>query len=96
MLIPRFTLRGMLLVITVSSVFFLIVRFALQGAAWAAAISLAVANVLAAFLIQGALFTLAYALSRLLQAVRRREAGCPFATSGAPPQLVPSEEFVSD
>jgi len=97
MLIPRFTLRKLLLLVTISSIFFLIVRLALGGSAWAAAVALAVASVLLAFLTYGALFVLAYALFWLLAALRRHRAGgSPFAPAAVPPQLVPPDGSVAD
>ena len=49
-LIPRFTIRGLLLLMTVSSFFFLILTFAVRGRVWAIAVSVGVASLLLAFL----------------------------------------------
>ena len=50
MLIPRFTIRWLLLLMTVSSFFFFILSFAVRGQAWAIAVSLSVGSLLLAFL----------------------------------------------
>jgi hypothetical protein len=93
MLIPRFTIRWLLLLMTVSSFFFFILSFAVSGQAWAIAVSLSVGSVLLAFLCYAAVFGSA-ALIASVQARMRPAARCetPFATAEPPAQIIPPEE----
>jgi hypothetical protein len=90
MLIPRFSLRSLLLLITAISVFCLIVAQACRGQAWAIGFSLAVAYLALAFVVYGVLFGLAYLLAALRGRARTRVGvSSPFATSEPPPQIIP-------
>ena len=92
MLIPKFTIRWLLLLMSVCSVFFLVFNFAVRGQQWAIAISLAVAGMVVTFLAYGVFFGLAYILASLFGAVRPRPpGGSPFA-AGPPPQILPPVE----
>jgi hypothetical protein len=93
MLIPRFTIRGLLLLMTVSSLFFFILSFAVRGQAWAIAISLSVGSLLLAFLGYGMVFGLATLIASI-QALMRPAPRCdtPFATAAPPPQIIPPDE----
>lgn len=93
MLIPRFTLRWLMLLITVISVFCVIVAQAFRGHAWAMGVSLAVASLLLSFLIYGALFCLAYLLASVRGSARTPVGvASPFATVEPPPQIIPPED----
>ncbi|MHB0960947.1 MAG: hypothetical protein ACYC0X_33725 [Pirellulaceae bacterium] len=93
MLIPRFTLRRLLLLMTASGVFFLIVAQAVDGHAWAIGVSLAGASLLLSFLVYGILFVLAYLLATILGWIRSPVAvSTPFATLEPPPQIIPPED----
>ena len=93
MLIPRFTIRGLLLLTAVCAVFFAVLTAALRGQIWAAAVSIAVAAVVLAFMIYGLLFLWAYVWAGIFGGGRSRERGAsPFATAGPPPQLIPPQD----
>jgi hypothetical protein len=92
MLIPRFTIRGLLLLTFGGSLLSLVFSFAVRGQLWAIAVSLAVAGTLIAFLLYGVLFGLAYLLASMAgRAVPRAKASSPFA-AGPPPQILPPRE----
>jgi hypothetical protein len=93
MLIPRFTIRWLLSLTTVSAVFFLIVTCAVQGDAWAVAVSLGVASLAIAFLVYGVLFGVAWLIASAVGVFRAAPSGrTPFATTEPPPQIVPPGE----
>ena len=93
MLIPRFTLRWLMLLISVISVFCVIVAQAFRGHAWALGISLAVASLVLSFLLYGAFFCLACLLALMRRAQRPAVAAAsPFATVEPPPQIIPPED----
>ena len=90
MLIPRFTLRWLLMLTTVCAVFSLIVRFAGQGQHWAVAVVTAVMTLAVAMLIYGTVFSLAFVLNLVFRFVRPRSMpASPFATDTLPPQVLP-------
>ena len=97
MLIPRFTIRWLLLLMTVSSLFFFILSFAVRGQAWAIAVSLSVGSLLLAFLGYGIVFGLA-ALIASMQALMRPAPRCdtPFATACRPLRSFPRKSRSSD
>lgn len=93
MLIPRFTIRGLLLLTTVCGVFFAVLTAALRGQIWAAAVSIAVAAVALAFIVYGLLFLWAYVWAGIFGLGRSQSRGAsPFASAGPPPQLIPPED----
>lgn len=93
MLIPRYTLRRLLLLMTCISVFCVIVAQAVGGKAWAISVSLAAASLLMCFLVYGVLFGVAYLLASMLGVTRRSaNVGTPFATAEPPLQMVPPED----
>jgi threonine/homoserine/homoserine lactone efflux protein len=93
MLIPRFTIRWLLALMTVSSVFFLVVSLAVQGKTWAIALSVSVASLGVAFTMYAVFFGMAYVMASTGSAFRRSPVvGTPFATAEPPPQLVPPQE----
>lgn len=66
MLIPRFSLRTILLTITLLAGFFLIVGEALQGAYWALVISVSVICLLATLLVHCCFFLACLGISRIV------------------------------
>jgi len=93
MLIPRFTIRWLLLLTTVCSFFFFVLACAVRGSGWAGAISIAVAGLVVAFILYGAFFGFAFVLTSLFGQIRSRPTGgTPFATAEPPPQIIPPEE----
>ncbi len=65
MLIPQFSLRTTLQVLTVCAVLFLVAGQALAGKAWAVIVTVAVLSVLATLLVHGCFYLVAAALSKL-------------------------------
>ena len=93
MLIPRFTIRWLLLLMTVSSFFFLVLSFAVGGQAWAIAVSLSVGSLLLAFVCYAVVFGLAALIAAVRGLLRPTPRGdTPFATAEPPPQIIPPEE----
>ncbi|NLF69382.1 MAG: hypothetical protein GX575_10055 [Candidatus Anammoximicrobium sp.] len=94
MLIPRFTIRGLLLLMTGSSFFFLVLAFAVRGRVWAIAVSVGVASLLLAFLGYAFVFGVAYVVASIASLLRGAAPGpaSPFATAEPPPQIIPPDE----
>jgi hypothetical protein len=92
MLIPRFSVRWMLLATTVCAFVFLVARFAVRGDAWAVAIVVAVAALATLFLMFAALFASAMILGRLVRWRQPVLLESPFATDKLPPQIIPPRE----
>lgn len=90
MLIPRFSIRWLLGLTTASGVFFYLVMLATRGQAWAIAISVAVASLLATAFLQITVFGLAWLVTSWLQRFRRSTGRTsPFASAGPPEQVIP-------
>jgi hypothetical protein len=68
MLIPRFSLRTTLILISGCAIFFLILGQAVQGSGWAIVVSMTVASLVATLLLHATLFVLSSALARLVGA----------------------------
>ena len=93
MLIPRFTIRWLLLLMTVSSLFFFVVSLAVRGQAWAIAVSISVGSLLLAFVAYGLVFGLAALVASMRAVVRPApRSGSPFASAEPPAQIIPPEE----
>ena len=93
MLIPRFTIRWLLMLTTVSAVFFLIVTCAVRGDAWAVSVSLGVVSLAVAFLVYGAFFGFAWLVASVVSVFREGPSRkTPFATAEPPPQIIPPEQ----
>lgn len=89
MLFPRFTLRWILVAITLFGCFSYFLAQAVRGHTWAIGVSTGLASVLVLLLIHAALFLIAYVLTDvtgLAQGRSRPES--PFAASKPPPQLI--------
>jgi len=89
MLIPRFSLRILLLLMTASGAFFYIVMLAVRGQVWAVSVSIALSSLLLAFLLYAMTFALGWGLSSTFHlAARRNPVGSPFASAAPPPQVI--------
>ena len=89
MLIPRFSIRFLLLLTTLCAVFFSIVTLAVQGSQWAIAVSVAVAGLALSMLVQASTFGVAWTVASFCGVFRRREsATSPFASAKLPPQYI--------
>lgn len=96
MLIPRFTIRWLLALTTVCAGLSLVLSYAVQGKAWAIALSLGMGLIPLAFLLYALTFLFAWLCSQLSQALGGRghiaRGSSPFATAGPPRQIVPPTE----
>jgi hypothetical protein len=96
MLIPRFTIRWLLVLTTVCAGLSLVVSYAVQQKPWAIAFSLGMALIPLAFLLYAITFLVAWLCSQMLQALGGRgrvaQGASPFATAGLPRQIVPPTE----
>ena len=93
MLLPKFTIRSLLAVMTGSSLLCLVAMFAVRGQYWAIAITVPVLALALTFLIYGLVFAGAFLLASTLRLLRPSPSRTsPFATQAPPPQLVPPEE----
>ena len=95
MLIPRFSMRWMLGAVTVAGFISLLLSLAVRGQAWAQAVTIALASLLIAFWLYGALFLLTYVFTGLRGLVARKEQPrAPFAQfTPAPQQIVAPDEL---
>jgi len=93
MLIPRFSLRWLLALTTVSSVFFYVMTLAVRGSQWAIALTAAISGFLLTMLVYAMLFGVAWMLAEFMRLFRPRrvQPSSPFAASQPPPQYVPPE-----
>ena len=90
MLIPRFSLRLLMVVTTLSGVFFLVVAQAVRGHAWAIALTVGLSALLATLVLHAMVFGLAWSMTFFWRRFSGREStGSPFATSAPPPQVIP-------
>jgi hypothetical protein len=92
MLVPQFTTRRLLAIISACAVFFLVLSLAVQGRVWAIAISVAVGSAVLAMILFALLFQLAYVLATLIGSVRKpQRPQSPFAQHTPPPRHIPPE-----
>jgi hypothetical protein len=89
MLIPRFSLRLLLLLNTVFAAVFLVAKLAVDGHAWAWGLLLTVVSAAALMGTFGLMFLAAYVLSFARRTGRVPVAESPFATDKLPPQVIP-------
>ena len=88
MLIPRFSLRWLLTVTTVSGVLALILAQAVRGSAWAVGICWTLAALAVNFLLFLGVFLVAWGVLRASLMWRVKKTASPFATDAPPPQLM--------
>jgi hypothetical protein len=93
MLIPQFSIRSVLVVMTALSLFSLIASLALRGQVWAMAVVIAGVHLALTFLLYGLCFFAAWCVCQL----RGRSAGAELTPSvlaqdRLPPQVIPPEE----
>lgn len=89
MLIPRFSLRALLIAMAVCAVFSLVIAGAVRGQPWAIGMTAGVAGLASLLLFH----PLAFAVAAMLAAVRRQvtpppPGTSPFATAGPPRQVI--------
>ena len=66
MLIPRFSLRTTLLIVTLCAVFFVIMGYAYRGDAWAVVITVAVLSVFLTLAVHAVFYGLVLAMGRIV------------------------------
>ena len=89
MLIPRFSLRALLIATAVCAVFSLVLAGAVRGQPWAIGMTAALGAFLAVMLLHPLAFGLALVASSLRVKVTPPPAGTsPFASSGPPRQII--------
>jgi dolichyl-phosphate-mannose--protein O-mannosyl transferase len=95
MLLPRFSIRWILLFTTVVCILFVVVRQAFLMQVWAIAVSAMLGFAVAVFLAFGAMFLAAYSLARTTRSLKPPEAPSnPFIVDGQyPPQMIPKNTF---
>lgn len=90
MVIPRFSLRSLLIATAVCAVFSLVIAGAVRGQPWAIGMTAAFAALLAVMLLHPLAFAFASVLASLRGQLNPPPPGAsPFATSGPPKQIVP-------
>ena len=93
MLLPRFSIRWLLVLTTAFGVFFTILSIAVRGQAWAIAISVAIASLGVFMLIYAGVFVASWWISLAVEAYRpSRGPTNPFAEAKPPPQLISPED----
>jgi hypothetical protein len=91
MLVPQFSIRQILAVVTALSVFSLVASLAIRGQVWALAVVIAGLTLALAFVLYGLCFFAAWCISRFRPA-RPALPQSPFAPDTLPPQMIPPEE----
>ena len=93
MLIPRFSLRQLLIITTVSAFFCYLLAMATRGHQWAIALSFAVSSILCALIVYAAVFILAWLLAVVGGLfTKQKVAASPFANAAPPPQFITPPE----
>lgn len=93
MIVPKFTIRHILIAMTVLAALSLLVSFAVDGQLWAIAICIGLASAIGIFALHGLTFVLTSPTILLDAAMRMRQnPTTPFATAEPPPQIVPPQE----
>lgn len=91
MILPKFTIRLLLLLVPVIAGFSIVLKYAIDEQAWAIGVAMGLGSLVCIFLIYALAFE--FAMSTTLFAGReRQEPTTPFATSEPPPQILPPPE----
>jgi hypothetical protein len=92
MLLPQFTTRRLLAIISACAVFFLVLSMAVQGRTWAIAVSIVGGAALLTLVLFALLFQMAYVLAQLMGTVRKpQRPQSPFAQHTPPPRHISPE-----
>jgi hypothetical protein len=93
MLVPQFSIRQMLAIVTALGVFSLVVSLAMRGHAWAMSLVITCVTLLVAFLLYGLCFFAAWCCWLIVgRWTGEPEPQSPFAQDAPPPQIIPPEE----
>ena len=89
MLIPRYSMRWLLLATTVFAGYSLLVSVAIRGQSWAAGIAIALGSLFLVMFVHAMFFLVSFMLASVLWLTRSSEtAKSPFAGAEPPPQIV--------
>jgi len=95
MLIPQFSIRWLLALMTVCAVVFSIVGLAVRGTAWAAGVSIGIGSGVILVLVYGLLFAAVWVFSQVMSSLGRRRArsgGSPFRSESAGDGPAPAQK----
>jgi asparagine N-glycosylation enzyme membrane subunit Stt3 len=93
MLLPRYSLRWLLGLMTACSVLFLVMARAYEGKQWAIAVSVAIGSLVVVAIVQGLVFLLGLLSAVVANSFRARpRPQSPFAGAAPPPQIIPPVE----
>lgn len=93
MLVPQFSIRHILVVMTALSVCSLIASLAIRGHMWAVAFVISGLTLILTFLLYGLCFFAAWSMAQYRQRYSRpAPAQSPFAKDTLPPQIIPPED----
>lgn len=92
MLLPKFSIRALLIATTLVAFLSLTISFALQEKAWAIAVLAAVGGGAATFGYFALFFAISWLLLSALRLVRRKRSESPFQSAEQPPrQMLPTD-----
>ncbi|MGE0761575.1 MAG: hypothetical protein AB7F89_12860 [Pirellulaceae bacterium] len=92
MLIPRFSVRWLLFLMSLCAVVAFIVSLGMGGRAWAVALAAMLGTAALMAVLYAGLFCVAWGLARMSRLwLDRRVASSPFATHTPPPQIIAPE-----
>lgn len=93
MLLPKFSIRSLLLLMVVAGFVFLTASQAVRGQSWAIAVCIALLSLLLSFVVYTVVFFLAVPAALISQAMETNTAPTsPFATHQPPPQILPPQD----
>jgi hypothetical protein len=93
LIIPRFSVRWLLILMAASAVGAFLVSLAVSGRIWAIAFSIALAGFMISVVFYAVSFLAAWAIAELWRFVfLRKTAASPFATHQPPPRLLRTED----
>ena len=93
MLIPRFTIRNILVAMAGFGLFFVVLAQAVRQNHWAIATAIAIGGVVLALFLQVTLYLVVVLVQSLWNSRGpRTRSGSPFASAGPPPQVIPQIE----
>jgi hypothetical protein len=93
MLIPRFTVRWLLVLTAACALLAFVVSLGIGGSVWAMSLAITLGSLILTVLLYAAAFLLAWAAAAAWRwSVRRASPASPFAMHTAPPQLLIPEE----
>ncbi len=98
MIIPRFSIRNLLIITALAGCFSLVVSQAVQGADWAIGFSIAALSLVVLAMLFAITFVMAMVFHGGTRAIEEflapPKGSSPFASSGPPPQQLPPSEPV--